>query len=83
MVKQGRTSRCPFGAKGAVAIIGDLMVSGIKEELLSNTKHQVKVTEAQRLKICLTMLKFLDKIIQLKPAALDSNENCEVILSDQ
>ena len=29
--------------KGTVAIIGDSMVSGLKEELLSNKKHQVKV----------------------------------------
>ena len=29
--------------RGTVAIIGDSMVSGLKEELLSNKKHQVKV----------------------------------------
>ena len=36
-------SRCTSVAKGAVAIIGDSKVSGLKEELLPNKKHQVKI----------------------------------------
>ena len=95
--------------KGAVAIIGDSVVSGLKEELLSNKKRQVKVRCCRGATVedmfdyvkpilkrkpdyvvlhvgtnnakDMTSRKILDKLLQLKTAVLDSNENCKVALS--
>ena len=94
--------------RGTVAIIGDSMVSGLKEELLSNKKHQVKVRCCRGATVedmfdyvkpilkrkpdsvvlhvgtnnarDMTSRNILDKLLQLKTAVLDSDENCKVIL---
>ena len=85
------------------------MVSGLKEELLSNTKRQVKVWCCRGATVedmfdyvkpilkrkpdyvvlhvgsndakDMTSTNILDKLLQLKTAVLDSDKNCEVILS--
>ena len=52
--------------KGTVAIIGDSMVSGLKEELLSNKKHQLKVRCCR----CATvedMFDYIKPILKRKP----------------
>ena len=95
--------------RGTIAIIGDSMVLGLKEELLSNKKHQVKVrcctgaTVEDMFDYVKPILKrkpgyvvlqvgtnnaknmtsrnILDKLLQLKKAVLDSDENCKVIMS--
>ena len=95
--------------KGTVTIIGGSMVSGLKEQLLSNKKHQVKLrycrgTTVEDMFDCIKpILKqkpdyivlhvgtnnakdmssriILDRLLQLKTAALDSNGSCKVLLS--
>ena len=85
------------------------MVSGIKEELLSNETHEVKVKCCRGATVedkfdsvkpvlkrksnhfvlqvgtnkakGMTSRKILDKLLQVKTGVLDSDENCEVILS--
>ena len=94
--------------KGTVAIIGDSMVSSLKEALFSNKKHHVKVRSSRgaTVKDMFDYIKgilkqnpdyvvlhvgtnstkdvssrvILDKLLQLKTAVLNSNENCKVIL---
>ena len=85
------------------------MVSSLKEELLSNKKHQVKVSCCRGATVedmfdyvkpilkrkpdyvvlhvgsndakDMTSRNILDKLLQLKTVVLDSDKNCEVILS--
>ena len=85
------------------------MVAGLKEELLSNRKQQVKVRFCRRATVedmfehvkpilkrkpdyvvlhvgtnnvkDMTSRKILEKLLQLRTAVLDSDENCKVILS--
>ena len=85
------------------------MVAGLKEELLSNKKQQVKVRFCRRATVedmfehvkpilkrkpdyvvlhvgtnnvkDMTSRKILEKLLQLRTAVLDSDENCKVILS--
>ena len=92
-----------------VAVIGDSIQSGLKEELLPNKKHQTKVRYCRGATIedmfdyvklilkrkpnyvvlqvggnnvkDMTSRKILDKLIQLKTAVLDPDENCKFILS--
>ena len=52
--------------RGTVAIIGDSMVSGLKEELLSNKKHQVKVRCCRGATVE-NMLDYVIPIVKQKP----------------